>query len=435
MNILYITRWNVPILKEHVFIKDVWDELYKYKGSQILEIIVKDREYSQLTYSQDNKIWRLEIPQSIQFIHERITKELYKAFYQISPDIIHSNMQEGYELEAANLLHIPVLTTIHIGSVICPRGGNGLWTSRDTICDGKIGEKCIKCCCDELPFSTISNIILKILPIRLKSELNIFFNKHKTFYFTRLFNIEKGICERIHYLKTLTKAYPIAANSQLYELLKFYGCHPILIPHGAKERTKIPFPSVNKKIKFYYIGRITYQKGLHIAIEAFKNIDQSLYEFHIIGYPNNGRKNKIYFQRILHKLKSINSFYHGYVSNDMIDNLIKDWHVMIHTTICHEIYGLTISESLALGRPVLASKCYGSEMQIQNGVNGWLVPPNDAKALRKVIQDIISNKSHLPILSNNCKIPHTMTDYIDRLIKTYNNVLTIYNKKDNINIK
>ena len=56
-----------------------------------------------------------------------------------------------------------------------------------------------------------------------------------------------------------------------------------------------------------------------------------------------------------------------------------------------EAYGLNIAESLAMGKPVLATRNGGAEMQIKDGVNGWLVPQNDVEAMREKMQWIVDN--------------------------------------------
>lgn len=429
MKILYITRLDIPIEKEHVFIKTVWEELSKFDGTELLTILFKDIPFSSLSFAGELKAWTLAIPTSIRPDHETIIREIRNAFGRIVPHLIHSNMQEGFELTAALQLKIPAITTIHIGSVMCPQGGNGLLTADDRICDGKIGEKCITCCCGELPCPSIAKAVLRFTPPSLKKALNDYFNRHQTFYLSRLFNIENSLADRQRYMADLADHHPIAANRNLYELLqKHYRCVPLLIPHGVKERERIALPPTNDKIRFYYVGRISHQKGLHIAIEAFRGIDSSLYEFHIIGEPNNGRKNRMYFQDTMRKLKGINGFFHGYVENSEFDTYVKDWHVMIHPAICHEIYGLTISEALSTGRPVLATRCCGSEMQIQDERNGWLIPTNDIEAMRIKIMEILDKKDRLRDFSDRCRLPHEISDYIRELITNYKQIINEHAK-------
>lgn len=63
-----------------------------------------------------------------------------------------------------------------------------------------------------------------------------------------------------------------------------------------------------------------------------------------------------------------------------------------------EIFGLNIAESLAMNKPVLATRCGGAEMQIEEGVNGWLVEPNNveelAERIRKISEHFLYTKSN-----------------------------------------
>ena len=95
---------------------------------------------------------------------------------------------------------------------------------------------------------------------------------------------------------------------------------------------------------------------------------------------------------------------------------------MIHPAIFHEVYGINISEALSLGHPVLATQCGGPEMQILEGVNGWLVPPNSPCALRNVINKIIENKDRLSYMSANCSCPNTLDHYVEQLMSLYRKI-------------
>ena len=92
---------------------------------------------------------------------------------------------------------------------------------------------------------------------------------------------------------------------------------------------------------------------------------------------------------------------------------------MIHPAVYHEVYGIAIAEALSMGRPVLATKCKGSEMQIEDGKNGWLVECNDKNALQNAIAHIIDNKDSLFNISQSCHIPMPIGDYVNTLKEYY----------------
>jgi glycosyltransferase involved in cell wall biosynthesis len=50
-----------------------------------------------------------------------------------------------------------------------------------------------------------------------------------------------------------------------------------------------------------------------------------------------------------------------------------------------------VLEAMACGVPVIGSNTGGIPDMVEHGVNGWLVPPNDAQVLATTIQAVLSN--------------------------------------------
>jgi glycosyltransferase involved in cell wall biosynthesis len=226
-------------------------------------------------------------------------------------------------------------------------------------------------------------------------------------------------------IETYQYATIIAANQRLKDILALNGLtdNVVSIPHGVKPRPQLPFPEVKDVVKFYYCGRIQYSKGLHNLLMSFDGIDKSLYELHIIGDAESSGPSRRYDQRIRKMAIGKNVIFHGRLPNESIESVIKDMHVMIHPAIFLEVYGISIAESLSIGRPVLATRCGGAEMQVYEGVNGWLVEPNDVKALHVKIEEIIHLKNNLGEISNNCNLPHPMKEYVIGLVDNYKRLL------------
>ena len=105
----------------------------------------------------------------------------------------------------------------------------------------------------------------------------------------------------------------------------------------------------------------------------------------------------------------------GIPSNQVFDT-IATMDVMIHPTICLEIFGLNIAETLALGIPVIATRCGGAEMQIEDGGNGLLVEPNNATALAQAIQAVVDSKQKFNV---NPKRVVSIKEHTEALSKEY----------------
>lgn len=431
MKLLFLTTFNVRLEEEHFFTINVWNELSRHPFANLASILFSDNiENSRIDIESRNgrQYYLLKIPQIKRFDNSCVIESIAKLFKYVAPDIIHSNMIEGYDIDAAKRLNIPIVLTIHIGGFICPRGGgNGFLMYNDSICNQPISDICMKCGCMDLPFPHLSYFLLKISP---KALVKIIFDKIKNkniFYITPLLNKYVYIQKWKQYIQLLTYAHIIAANHRLVHLLEINGIpsnNIHLIPHGVEDRQRLPFPNFNGKVKFYYLGRIQYSKGLHILMRAFNSIDNDKYELHIIGDAEPRKKEQRYYSYIRTLAKDKNIIFHNRLPNDRIEDVIKDCHIMIHPTICLEIYGIAISESLALGRPVLATKCGGAEMQIKNGYNGWLVEPNSVLEMRNKIIYIISHFEEVSTCAQRASLPHPINLYGDELQSIYKQLIS-----------
>jgi len=160
-----------------------------------------------------------------------------------------------------------------------------------------------------------------------------------------------------------------------------------IIPHGIPlpEQKEIKHQNIdktNKKdpIRFFFLGRICHVKGLHILLKAFTNIRGKV-ELHIIGGSGNKGEQR-YNQQLKKQYKPDQRiFWHGKIKPNKVNQMISKFDIMVHPTIFMEIFGLNIAEALSMDKPVIATRCGGAEMQIKDGVNGWLVEPNDLPSL------------------------------------------------------
>lgn len=421
MNVLFITTFCQSIPQEHIFTRNVWYALRENPAISLMTVFAGGDAVN-YEYDQIERWHKLQIPYSVLQSRKDTVEAVKNCFARISPDVIHSNMIETFEIEAAAELSIPVVLTMHIGGLICPRGGgNGFLKWDDSICDGPVGENCRKCCCYELPLPRFANLLDKLIPLKVTGYLNRILSNKKIFYLSPLLSIEDNISNRLDAIEVLRKATVITANNRLSVVLENLGIRTEVIPHGIKSfhRYRYPIIEQNSKVKFYFLGRIQYSKGLHILLQALDGISPQEYELHIFGDAYSARREQRY-KREIHKLaKNKSIIFHGFVENDQLPELLKDMHVMVHPAIFHEVYGINISESLSFGHPVLATKCGGPEMQIQDGKNGWLVKPNNIKELHEKIKYIIDNKLLLEEISNNCHCPNTLENYGVRLFELY----------------
>lgn len=433
MKILFLTTYNVSLEREHFFTINVWKELSKLSGSNLASVLFSEHLLESEIHVEERdgrNYYILTVPQSHSSDKDYILNSIIKLFEYVSPDIVHSNMIEGYDIEAAKHLNIPIVLTIHIGGFICPRGGgNGFLMYDDSICNQRVGRICMKCGCMDLPLPYLSYALLRILPKHFIRYISTKIENRNLFYITPLINKYIYIFNRIKYIQLMSYAHVIAANHKLVYLLEKNAipkANIYLIPHGVKRRDKLPFPAYNGKVKFYYLGRIQYSKGLHILIKSLEGIDKSKYELHIIGDAEQGRKEQRYYSHIRALSKDKNVIFHGRLPNERIEDVIQECHVMIHPAIFLEVYGIAIAESLSMGRPILATKCGGAEMQVEDGYNGWLIDPNSVEEMRNKIIYVINHFDEVRACAEKACLPHSIELYSSDLQCIYEKIIRSY---------
>ena len=154
---------------------------------------------------------------------------------------------------------------------------------------------------------------------------------------------------------------------------------------NLNEYKLLEYPKDNT-IDFVYIGRIMKEKGFNQYIETAEYIKNkySNTRFHVAGAYEDDYKD------IVDKLVS-NSIliYHGSVEN-MIDEIYRNVHCVIHPTYYAEGLSNVLLEALACGRPIITTDRAGCKEVVEDGINGYIVKQKDSQDLIDKVEKFIS---------------------------------------------
>lgn len=196
----------------------------------------------------------------------------------------------------------------------------------------------------------------------------------------------------------LNKVDRIVATSPNYletsHVLKKYSHKVKVIPIGLD---KIDYPETtleNEKYwrnrvgdKFYlFIGVLRYYKGLHILLEAAKNIS---YPIVIVGAGPIEQELKV----MALKLNLQNIHFLGFLpESDKITLLKLCYSVVFPSHLRSEAFGISLLEGAMYGKPMISSEI-GTGTTFINIVNetGLVVPPSDPVALRQAMIHLWEN--------------------------------------------
>ena len=90
----------------------------------------------------------------------------------------------------------------------------------------------------------------------------------------------------------------------------------------------------------------------------------------------------------------------------------------------YETFGVVVVEALALGKPVIATRCGGPESIIKSG-DGVLVPTHDVDALAKAMAEVFANVGQYdPVdIRKRCRQRYSEDTVVARLTKVYREVV------------
>lgn len=351
-----------------------------------------------------------------QFFEERF-KEILEDF---APDIVHFQILLGSPpsiISIAKEYGAFVLITLHDYWFICP--SVTLMNVRGKICNPNHSiYKCIRCVSNEnalFRFALTTYSIFYILTRRLYArpllKSRILKTLHNTLY-------------RKEYLfDMLNRADVFICVSKLQKnFFSEYGVNEdklIHIPTGIDTTwTKNFRRNKSQLLRFGFIGKIAYHKGVHVLIQAFNDIDSSDVVLNIYGEfqpETNEFHNTI---KKMSKLKN-NIHFHGNVPHAF--EALADIDVVIFPSVVYEGSPITILESFATKTPVVTSNIGGMAELVENMKTGLLFEVGDPQVLREKLDMIIQDRNLIKKLSGNIMNVKTIDEYgreIEEIYKT-----------------
>lgn len=161
-----------------------------------------------------------------------------------------------------------------------------------------------------------------------------------------------------------------------------------LIPGSGvnlKHHTLIPYPK-DDTIRFLFISRILYEKGIEEYFEVAKYIKNKYpnTEFHILGKCDDEKYSKMI--RDLEENDIV--IYHGLVDD------VREYHKISNCTIHPSFYPEGMSnvllESCAAGRPIITTNRPGCKEIVEDGINGYIIDCKDTDALKAKVEKFIN---------------------------------------------
>jgi glycosyltransferase involved in cell wall biosynthesis len=379
---------------------------------------------------EGTRIYKLTVP--IEFaVHahlnprSRLIEQIKCLLKEVIPDIVHAHGFKAHTALACAEIGVPCVVTAHHGGLVCPNGT--LLHSDGQICRRTTSmNDCLPCVTHTLPGGKLFGPVVRALPGGVSASLAAGLKRFPNIpSVTPSFSAPLAITNKLAEIEVLKK-HPVAivAPSQLMaQALAVNGIDASKIrvmPHGIPLLARQPLPNGfgKRPLRFLFLGRVSEVKGLHVLLKALADFESKLFELHIVGGAAT-RPERRYLSELVKKYAKPNIIWHGKASKSQVPQWLSYCDLVVHPTICLEVFGLSIAEALATGRPVLASRCGGAEMQIQHGVNGWLVPANDVAALRAQLEHLVTHPNEVHRVARQIGNVRGMEEHVAELLSLY----------------
>jgi L-malate glycosyltransferase len=144
--------------------------------------------------------------------------------------------------------------------------------------------------------------------------------------------------------------------------------------------TPVKTPSASGALRLLCVAQLIPEKGIHVLLRALSLVRVADCTLKVAGYGRQEQELKALTREL-----GLESRVEFLGMRDDVHLLLREADVFVHPAVWEEAFGLTITEGMASGCGVIATRSGGIPEIIDDGENGLLVPRGDAEALARAI--------------------------------------------------
>ena len=181
-----------------------------------------------------------------------------------------------------------------------------------------------------------------------------------------------------------------------------YEPNNIHVLYNGVDRTIKKFPKKINEVLF--VGRIVQEKGVHLFINCVEKLTSTFpnWKFCIVGsshlgeYKEKSAFSKFYIKKFLQIGKQ--AYFTGYISNEEVQNKMKEAAIVVVPSIWEEPFGLVVAEAMSNGAAIITTNMGGIPEIV--GKNGILIKNINEDKLRKALHSLMLDKKKLENFQN-----------------------------------
>jgi len=156
---------------------------------------------------------------------------------------------------------------------------------------------------------------------------------------------------------------------------------------GVDTRRFKPYPKQDNKFRILFVGAITVRKGVPHLLEALRRLRLVNSELVFVGAPDPEIQPLLRRREVAYRLI-------GHVPHESLPWWYSQASVFVAPSV-EDGFGQVVLEAMSCGVPVIASTHSCGPDVIQEGVDGYLVPPGDAQAIADQLAFLYEHRDRL----------------------------------------
>lgn len=269
------------------------------------------------------------------------------------------------------------------------------------------------------------DVVITFMHFELFKKLHKVYPKAKHIYFFRSTDLKLRLGdENINYLIKNASGFLANTKSPIVELQSFspqlkmptetiYNAVNLndfsdKISETLSKEYREKFNLTTEDFIIGYAGRFSEEKSLLELLEAIAYLKNKGRKVHLLiagSIKNESTPNKVYYNQILNFVRAhLPNQVHfvGWVSNENLYEFYNAMDIGVLLSKYSEGNSMFLLESLAMGKPVIATNIGGNIEMIRNGYNGYLIDYENIKeSLILKLKAILRNKKQLEDMSIN----------------------------------
>lgn len=157
--------------------------------------------------------------------------------------------------------------------------------------------------------------------------------------------------------------------------------NPIILDKAARPKYK----EFSSPLRVGYLGRFVHKKGVHVLIEALKQLRERGVDIRAIFAGDGEEREALVKQIKLNKLEDKIELV-GWVEDK--NAFFASIDILVVPSL-HEPFGVVVLEGFARAKPIIATRSEGPSEIIHDGVDGVLIERGSSEAITEAIEDLI----------------------------------------------